>query len=1537
MSSIDQRVVQMQFDNAQFERGVATTLGSLDKLNKSLQLQGATKGLSDVGAAANSVPLKDLAANADEAGRHFNAMSIIGATAIATITNKVVNAGIELTKAFTVDPVRDGFQNYETQINAVQTILANTAAEGTKIGDVNKALAELNTYANQTVYNFSDMTKNIGTFTAAGVNLKTSVESIKGIANLAAMSGSTSEQASTAMYQLSQAIASGTVKLQDWNSVVNAGLGGKTFQTALENTARASGVHIDALIKQAGGFRNSLQQGWLTSDVLTKTLSQFTGDLTAAQIKAMGFTAAQAKQIQSLGTTAVNAATQIKTATQLSQALKEEVATAYGAVFKTIFGDITQATDLFSKIHNVAENALTGPIYALNNLLQGWAKLGGRTALIDGITKAFQLLGAVMKPIEAAFREIFPPASAKALYDMTVTFRDFIERLKIGGTTADEIKRTFAGVFAVFKLGVDLIELVAKGFLGLFGIIAEHSGGILPVTANVGDFLVKLQKAIEKGDIFVKFFDRLKEVLPVPMLMIRALGQYIEALLGKLDFSKVTNTLDQVSVRLGPIGKLGQLADEVWTKFFNHFGDIVSFFAPAAKQVESTLSTMFHSIANGLSGISFDQILATINVGLFGGLIVLVRNFVKKFKGGGVGGELGGFVDTIKETFESLTKTLETMQGTLKAATLLEIAGAIALLTISVMELAKIDAGGLARASAAITVMFTQLVGSMAIFQKFIGTEGFAKMPFMMLSLILLAGAIDIMVSAVKKLSSLDWEGVHKGVSGLSVMLLSLAASVRLMGNPEQMISTGLGLIALSKGVKILADVVVLLGGLSLHEVEKGLIGVAGLLTSLALFSKFAEANASGAIQGAGIILLAEGIHLLVGSMQDFSAFTMKEIAKSLLLLSGSLAAIGGALKLIPPSSVISAAGVLIVVSSLSLLGEAMKQMGDLTRKEIGKGLIAMAGGLSAIAGALLLIPPSSILSATGVLIVALALEKIVEAINKLGDLSKKEIGKGLIALAGGLVSIAGALALLPPSSVLSAAAIFIVASSLGMINDALAKMGGESSHEIAKALIELGGSLVIIAFAMAGMVDALPGAAALLVVAGALRVLVPVLQAFASMTWTDIAQSLAGLAGVFVILGLAGVGLAPVVPVLVALGGAVLLLGVGMVAAGAGVLLFSLALSALSAAGAVGIATLSAFITAMALLIPFVAKEIGLGVIAFADTIGQAGPAITKAMVAVLGAVLDAIIQLTPKIVDTLGKLLVLLLQKAVEYEPKMLDAGLKLIIQLLDGVAKKLPDVISKATDVVVAFIKGLGDASVRIVQAAFDMVITFVNGLADAIKKNSGPLGDAAGNLANAIIDGLVNGLAHGAGRVASSAKNLAESALSSIGGWLGIHSPSKETYKLGVFTSQGLADGLTATADVVGNASRSVAQTAMDALSQSLAGMSDVVHGNIDITPTITPVLDLSDVKKNASQIGSMLNVKPISVNSSYTTAKIASAGYSANQVQPQQDVAVTKQSAPITYIQNNTSPKALSSAEIYRQTKNQLSATRGYYVLQNGGA
>ena len=376
---VDDRVVEMRFDNSQFESAVKQSMGTLDNLNNSIKknTSGNVDNFKALNKAINSVDTSGLSKGVETVTAKFSALNVAGMTVISNLTTAVMNFATQAVKKLTVQPLIDGLHEYETQINSIQTIMSNTKSKGTTLDQVNGALAELNHYADLTIYNFSEMTKNIGTFTAAGVDLQTSVDSIKGIANLAAVSGSTSQQASVAMYQLSQAIATGTVRLQDWNSVVNAGMGGEVFQNALKRTAEHFGTDVDSMISKYGSFRESLTRGdWLTTQVLTETLKQISGAYSEADLIAQGYSQDQAQAIADLADDATKAATKIKTGTQLISTMWEAIGSGWTKTWQLIVGDFEESRAFWSGLWNdELSPIIEGFSNARNDLLE--EALGG--------------------------------------------------------------------------------------------------------------------------------------------------------------------------------------------------------------------------------------------------------------------------------------------------------------------------------------------------------------------------------------------------------------------------------------------------------------------------------------------------------------------------------------------------------------------------------------------------------------------------------------------------------------------------------------------------------------------------------------------------------------------------------------------------------------------------------------------------------------------------------------------------------------------------------------------------------------------------------------------------------------------------------------------------------------------------------------------------------------------------------------------------------------------------------------------------------
>ena len=495
-TTIDQRVVEMRFDNKHFEQNVATTMSTLDKLKQKLNLSGATKGLEDINTAAKSNNMPVLGSAVEAVSAKFSALQVMGVTALANITNSAVNAGKRIVKSLTIDPIKSGFDEYETKMGSIQTILANTEHQGTTLDDVTAALDKLNTYADKTIYNFQQMTRNIGTFTAAGVYLQTSVDSIQGIANLAAVSGSTSQQASTAMYQLSHALASGTVKLQDWNSVVNAGMGGKVFQNALIRTAAmldGSAKDVEAWQKihigKYGSFRESLsKEQWLTTEVLTTTLKQFTMAAEEGSdewnefkksLMATGYTETQADEILKMANTATDAATKVKTFTQLMDTLKESAQSGWAQTWELLVGDFEEAKAFFTEMSDIFGEIIGKSADRRNNFL-GEALTSNWDKLITKINDA----GVETSKFEESIRKV---VGDDKLDDIVQKFGSLEKAVRSGAVSSDVLKKALAGI----------------GLTNADGKIASFVDGLKEIKhmlgrGNVGDDVKKLQTALKE-------------------------------------------------------------------------------------------------------------------------------------------------------------------------------------------------------------------------------------------------------------------------------------------------------------------------------------------------------------------------------------------------------------------------------------------------------------------------------------------------------------------------------------------------------------------------------------------------------------------------------------------------------------------------------------------------------------------------------------------------------------------------------------------------------------------------------------------------------------------------------------------------------------------------------------------------------------------------------------------------------------------------------------------------------------------------------
>lgn len=1145
---VDNRVLEMRFDNAQFERGVATSMSTLDKLKAKLNLTGASKGLDNLGKAAKNVRFDGLNAGIDTVQAKFSAMQVVGVTALANITNSAITAGKRIASALTIEPVKTGFQEYETQMGAIQTILANTQKEGTNVERVNAALDELNYYADKTIYNFTEMTRNIGTFTAAGVKLDTSVNAIKGIANLAAASGSTPQQASTAMYQLSQALAAGTVKLMDWNSVVNAGMGGQLFQDALIRTSELLDTGAQAAIKAEGSFRESLSTGWLTTEVLTETLNQIAGAYSEAELIAQGYTKEQAGDIVQLAETAEAAATEVKTLTQLWDTLKEAAQSGWGQTWRLIVGDFDEAKELFTGLSDALGGMISASADSRNQLLEG-----ALTSNWDKLTGKIKDAGIETDVFEDKIKEV--ARSSNVPIDALVQKYGSLEKAFQSGAISANILR-------------EAIKQLSSGVLDLDGVFRFGDG-----LDEASDDVKKIQQALEDAGFTLTQFGvdgkYGSETEAAVKAFQEAEGLLADGIVGPEtiaalnDASEKTNDLyDSVSNLIDGVSELGgrELLIESFKNTWNGLKEVFDVvhdswqrvFPPASMEERQEklygLIDAFHSFTEGLTlsdetasklSRTFDGLFAALN--LFKRGITTLASPIKDFlfTGGlsSVADVVLGITASVGDFFTLLDKSAgtENFFSGLKEGLIAisrEISDVINPVCDGVENLGDvllyfgtIASNILGKIGNTVKNVFTWIADNVSPVDVFAGLAGGG--------IFVLAKRLAKVVKTIQgALGNLFKKGNDKKITKqFSEILDSVKESISSFTSgikAASLISIAVAIGILSASLNAISKI----DGDKLFE-SLGAIGAMFVMLSTMLKSVTKTLGSSGsrglAKAGLSMILVAVAMRIFASALKELSGMSIEDIGKSLAALGGGLLELSGALKLLNKVKIPlkTSVAMIALAKACDMLGDAFKKFSVFSWDEIARGLAAMGGSLGELTVSLAALSKAggfgSLLGGSGILVAAQALEPIATALSSIGTMSWDAIGKGFSGMGGALAEFTAALGILSKAggfgATLGSVGILIGSQSLDEIAGTIEVLGKMSWDEIEKGLSGMGGALTEFTAALGilskvGGFGALLGGGGIVVAAQALGPIAMALADIGSLSWNEIGKGLSGMGG---------------------------------------------------------------------------------------------------------------------------------------------------------------------------------------------------------------------------------------------------------------------------------------------------------------------------------------------------------------------------------------------------------------------------------------
>ena len=1486
---VDQRVVEMRFDNRDFEKGVSETMSTLDKFKQKLNFSDAVSSFDDVTAAARSTDMTPLSNAVEIVHEKFSKLEVVAMTALSNIANSALNAGKQLVASLSTDQIMAGFTKYEDETKAVQTIMNAT---GMSIEDVEKELEKLSWFTDETSYNYVDMVSNIGKFTSMGMELDKSVTAMEGIANWAALSGQGATEASRAMYNLAQAIGMGSVQIRDWQSIENANMGTLEFKETAIETAKALGL-LDKAGKDVKGnlvtaktFRETLTDGWLTSDVLMKTLEQYGAysDKVYQYMQSVddeGLSCAEAMKLVSdetmtLGAKAFKAAQEAKTFTEALDATKDAVSTGWKNTFKILFGNYEQAKVLWTDLAMDLFDIFGAGADKRNQMLAKWQEDGGRDNLIKGFKNVVESIKQTLDVIKKAFHDIFPEKTAKDLIEFTEKFEKFTEKLKMNDDAVERVRSTLKGFFAIFSIGKQIVSGIFQVIKPLFdSLFSKSSGNILNTTADIGEFLTALSKSGKITEFFTEKLKKLSEVFGIVGGVIDdlftqaivsfyegggGLGGVIEIIFDSINtlirgffdvVQKITGInlsgiVDGVTGFIRTIrnhvvdfvsnfgeswlaGKLSAFFDGV-KEFFARFktvdtsgldslGDKVhslwermkKILEPIKEFLDSAwehLKTWFQKIKDALSeffgSVDLGDVANVVDTGLLAGIVVGIKKLIGSLKE--VVDSGASIKDSICGVLDGLKGSLEAMQKDVQSKTILRIAASVALLAVALVELSKIDEDKLSTSLIAISTLFGELMGSMALFGKMSNSDkfDFNDLKKIATSMILMAVAVALLASSMKKLSELSMGEIAKGVLAIGALLGELVAAVALFQkiSPDTDLKTiAASLVIMAVSIKMLASSMEQLGALSMAEIGKGLLAIGGL---------FGE---------------------LIATVALFNAISpetdLKSIATSLILMA----------------------------VSISILASSIGKLGEMSMAEIGKGLLAIGGLLAELVlaiAALNAISPSGMIAAgAGILIIAAAMAVMIPVLKTFGDMSLAEIGKGLLAV---------------------------------------------------------GGSLAIFAAAAALMKSALPGAAAILVIAAALAVLTPVLKVLGNMSVGEIVKSLALIAGTLGIMVGAAYLAAPVAPILLALGAAVALLGVGCMGVGAGLLMFTLALDSLAVAAPVMVMLIVKAVQGLIDLIPYLIEKIGEGIIDLIKLIGDSAEEIAKSIIKVVESTVKMLRTVIPMVVNLLLDLLVEILEGIDRNIGKIVELLLSIVTNIINGIANKIGGLIDAFMNFIEKFLNGVADAienhgeniflAVRrifknILKLGWKVITTIwddikklgnrvVEGLKEGIHDKIETVKTKIKELADAVIskikevlgikspstvfkeiggwliDGFINGIKEKIEAVKNAIAEVAGNAVDKLKSFLGIASPSKEFAKIGRYSMEGMALGVEKYSSAVTSSFSEVGESSIYALQSTFAKIADFLDGNIDCQPTIRPVLDLSGVSSKAGQIDALFS-------------------------------------------------------------------------------
>lgn len=1015
---VDSRVVEMRFDNENFEKNTKKTISSIDRLMEKLQFKGAEKGFEKLDAAAKNVDFAPMQTSLDRLESKFSSLNIVATTALVNITNKFVDAGEKLVKSLSIDQVASGWDKYTEKTSNVQTIMNAT---GKSIDQVNGYLNKLMWYSDETSYSFSEMTSALSQMTAAGGNIDKMIPMIMGIANATADAGKTGFAFQSTIRNLTQSYSAGHLQLQDWKSLNLMGTATKALKQELIDTAVELGVIKEGEVTIAS-FESSLQKKWANTEVMEKTFAKYASMMEAAYEltqKNPGMTSSEAlEQLKGqYGELAERAALAAQQATSFAQAIdstKDAVSSSWMKVFETFFGNKEEATDTWTELANRLYDIFVPPIEALNERLKDGLNSGWNKLLENELGDQADVYAYTMEQVALASGAI----TEKQISDAG----SFGEAIKQGGISADLLKKGLdeAQASAEKMLTLSDAELKARGLereeiekqasafeelnqkvqngtLDLEGYskqIRELSGRehLVQSLWNLMDAVSAIVKPIHEAfqDIFP----------PKTGEEIKSFAQWLDSITKKLIISddtakKIKTTAEGVfsvlrvgkdilegiisgvarvlnlakplaDILLDAASAAGEFSSEI-TKGLHPLEtigtwvtDFVNAAAPVLYSFGSAADKIFTQFAEGakdaLNEFDPEKLNQFILGGMGASMLVSIKGFLESIKS--IGSSAKGIVGEIKESIESLGEAVDAWKSAKKADTLMTIAKAVALMAGSLAVLSMVKADRLGAAIGALTVTFGELLGVMAVMTQLTKNVQSLKLSVLAGGMVAVSAAVLVLSGALKVISTIDSDKLLGSVAALGGVMLELAAVAAVLSKDGGRFTKGTaGMMAFAVSIRILASSAKALSGLNSSALTRGLVGVGALCAGLVVAAKTMNGVKFGIGKGTGFVLMAASMEILQNAVAKFGEMDNEAVVRGLTSIGGALVIFVAAMNLLK-GGIGSAISLTMMAAAVNLLVPAFQGLGNLSWEAIGKGLLTIVGAFVVLGGAAVILSP---------------------------------------------------------------------------------------------------------------------------------------------------------------------------------------------------------------------------------------------------------------------------------------------------------------------------------------------------------------------------------------------------------------------------------------------------------------------------------------------------------------------------------------------------------------------------------------------------